>query len=285
MVLALVPRTEGTILKVLSLIIWTPLILIVTAQYAWLAMSLGKKGEGGTIVLRELLNPLLKSDRSKYAVLILTVIGVSLLMGDGVITPAISILSAVEGLPLIPGLERMGTEVLVLLATGIAVALFAFHRRGTERIAFAFGPIMVVWFATLTLSGLVLIARTPFAATAAFIALIGTSSVISYRDVPFLYALLNRLFFTGMLVVSAVFIWNAGRTVERFRVSEEHHRLWRRRLSTPSSSPRGTGSSTRIQQGNRCLQRIPGTSSSAMTSPAWSTRPSGSGFSAGSDRR
>ncbi len=61
-ILALVPRTEATILGVLSLIIWT-LILIVTVQYAWLAMSLGKKGEGGTIVLRELLNPLLKSDR------------------------------------------------------------------------------------------------------------------------------------------------------------------------------------------------------------------------------
>ncbi len=159
-ILALVPRTEATVLGVLSLIIWT-LILIVTVQYAWLAMSLGKKGEGGTIVLRELLNPLLKSDRSKYAVLIVTVIGISLLMGDGVITPAISILSAVEGLPLIPGLEGMGTDLLVLLAAGIAIALFYFQRRGTERVAFAFGPVMVVWFAALTLSGLVLIARSP----------------------------------------------------------------------------------------------------------------------------
>ncbi len=159
-ILALIPRTEATVLGVLSLIVWT-LILIVTVQYAWLAMSLGRKGEGGTIVLRELLNPLLKSDRSKYALLIVTVIGVSLLMGDGVITPAISILSAVEGLPLIPGLQSIGTDLLVLLAAGIAIGLFYFQHRGTEKVAFAFGPVMVVWFAALTLSGLVLIAQAP----------------------------------------------------------------------------------------------------------------------------
>ena len=145
-ILALVPRTETAVLGVLSLIIWT-LILIVTVQYAWLAMSLGRKGEGGTIVLREILNPLLKSFSSRYVLLILTVIGISLLMGDGVITPAISILSAVEGLPLIPGLSGMETDHLVLLAAGIAIALFYFQRRGTERVAFAFGPVMVVWFA------------------------------------------------------------------------------------------------------------------------------------------
>ncbi len=159
-ILALIPRTESAILGVLSLIVWT-LILIVTAQYAWLAMSLGKKGEGGTIVLRELLNPLLKGPRSRHLLLILTVIGISLLMGDGVITPAISILSAVEGLPLIPGLEGIGQDLLVLLGAGIAVALFAFQRRGTERVAFAFGPVMVVWFVTLTLTGLIMIVRAP----------------------------------------------------------------------------------------------------------------------------
>ena len=93
-VLALVPRTPDSVLGVLSLIIWT-LVLVVTVQYAWLAMSLGKKDEGGTIVLRELLNPLLKHARSRQLLLIVTVVGVSLLVGDGVITPAISILSAV----------------------------------------------------------------------------------------------------------------------------------------------------------------------------------------------
>src|SRR5665647_1069698 len=103
----------------------------------------------------------LKGPRSRYLLLILTVIGISLLMGDGVLTPAISILSAVEGLPLIPGLEGIGTDLLVLLAAGIAIALFYFQHHGTERVAFAFGPVMVVWFAALTLSGLVLIAQVP----------------------------------------------------------------------------------------------------------------------------
>ena len=79
-------------------------------QYSWLAMSLGQKGEGGTIVLREILVPLLKSARKIAFVSLLSFIGISLLFGDGVITPAISILSAVEGLELIPGLEGIQAE-------------------------------------------------------------------------------------------------------------------------------------------------------------------------------
>jgi KUP system potassium uptake protein len=155
------PPTEQNILGVLSLIIWT-LILIITGQYAWLAMSLGKKGEGGTIVLRELLIPLLKKGRTASFVTLITILGISLLMGDGVITPAISILSAVEGLELIPGLEDLAQGTLILIAAVIAILLFSFQRRGTERVAFTFGPIMVVWFAVLTLSGLVSLVQAPF---------------------------------------------------------------------------------------------------------------------------
>jgi KUP system potassium uptake protein len=175
--LALLPRSGATVLGVLSLIIWT-LILIVTVQYAWLAMSLGRKGEGGTIVLREILNPLLKGRRSRFALLIMTVVGVSLLIGDGVLTPAISILSAVEGLPLIPGFEAIGTGTLVLLAAGIAIGLFYFQRRGTERVAFAFGPVMILWFAALTLSGLILIVQAP-EVLLAFNPLLGLSFLLS----------------------------------------------------------------------------------------------------------
>ena len=155
------PATEQNILGVLSLIIWT-LILIITGQYAWLAMSLGKKGEGGTIVLRELLLPLLRKGRTASFVTLITILGISLLMGDGVITPAISILSAVEGLELIPGLEGLAQSTLILIAAVIAILLFSFQRRGTERVAFAFGPIMVVWFAVLTLTGLVSLIQAPF---------------------------------------------------------------------------------------------------------------------------
>ncbi|OGP14637.1 MAG: potassium transporter Kup [Deltaproteobacteria bacterium GWA2_54_12] len=138
---------------VLSLVFWT-LITLVTVQYAWLATSLGKKGEGGTIVLRELLVPYLKSGRKVAFVSLLSFIGVSLLIGDGVITPAISILSAVEGSLLIPGFENLSQTGIVIIAGLIAVLLFIFQKNGTERMAWAFGPIMVLWFSCLALSGI-----------------------------------------------------------------------------------------------------------------------------------
>lgn len=152
--------TPENVMGVLSLIVWT-LIILVTIEYAWLAMSLGKKGEGGTIVLKELLVPLLKSGRQVTFITLLSFIGISLLIGDGVITPAISILSAVEGSLLIPGLEKTRQEILILVAGIIAVVLFLFQRKGTERVAGAFGPMMVVWFLSLSVSGIISILNAP----------------------------------------------------------------------------------------------------------------------------
>lgn len=152
--------TGANVIGVLSLIVWT-LVILVTVEYAWLAMSLGKKGEGGTIVLKELLVPLLKSGRQIAFVTLLSFIGISLLIGDGVITPAISILSAVEGSLLIPGFEHTIQETLILIAAVIAVTLFAFQRKGTERVAGAFGPLMVLWFSSLAISGIVSILQVP----------------------------------------------------------------------------------------------------------------------------
>jgi len=152
--------TEEHVIGVLSLIVWT-LILLVTVQYAWLAMSLGRRGEGGTIVLRELLLPLLKSGRQAAFITLLSFIGISLIIGDGVITPAISILSAVEGLLLIPGFEETKQWILIVIAGFIALALFSVQKKGTEKVAEAFGPIMIVWFAVLTLSGVAAIFHAP----------------------------------------------------------------------------------------------------------------------------
>ncbi|MDD5617021.1 MAG: KUP/HAK/KT family potassium transporter [Candidatus Methanoperedens sp.] len=152
--------TQAHVMGILSLIIWT-LIVLVTVEYAWLAMSLGQKGEGGTIVLRELLVPMLKSGRQVAFVTLLSFIGISLLFGDGVITPAISILSAVEGLTLIPGLEGTSTTTLVLIAAIIAVILFTFQKKGTEKVAWAFGPLMVLWFLSIAVSGFVSILDFP----------------------------------------------------------------------------------------------------------------------------
>jgi len=148
------------VLGILSLIVWT-LILLVTVEYAWLAMSLGRKGEGGTIVLKEILIRMLKSGRQVAFVGFLAFLGVSLLLGDGIITPAISILSAVEGIRLIPGLENLAQGILISVASLIAIVLFVFQYKGTDKVAKAFGPIMVVWFVALTVSGLMSIMGTP----------------------------------------------------------------------------------------------------------------------------
>ncbi|OGI17548.1 MAG: potassium transporter Kup [Candidatus Melainabacteria bacterium RIFOXYA2_FULL_32_9] len=152
--------TSANITGILSLIFWTMTILV-TIEYAWLAMSLGKKGEGGTIVLREILVPLLKSNKQIALVSILTFIGISLLIGDGVITPAISILSAVEGMRLIPGLEQINQEFLIVIAAIIAISLFLFQKKGTERVAGSFGPLMILWFLALAISGIISLMHSP----------------------------------------------------------------------------------------------------------------------------
>jgi len=152
--------TYTHVIGVLSLIIWT-LIILVTLEYAWLAMSLGKKGEGGTIVLKEILLPLLKSGRNIALVTLLAYIGTSFLMGDGVITPAISILSAVEGLRIIPQLEDIGQGTIILISGAIAIALFSIQSKGIEKITWVFGPIMVLWFAAIGFSGIASIFYTP----------------------------------------------------------------------------------------------------------------------------
>jgi len=159
-VFLLLKHTNDNILGVLSLIVWT-LVVLVTIQFAWLAMSLSIRGEGGKIVLKEILQPLLRSKKSVGLITLLAIIGVSLLIGDGIITPAISILSAVEGSVLIPGLEGLPRTSIVLIAMLIALSLFAFQKRGTEKVAGAFGPITCVWFLSLALSGIVAISDAP----------------------------------------------------------------------------------------------------------------------------
>ena len=159
-VFMLTEPTESNVFGILSLVFWTMSILV-SAEYAWLAMSLGHKGEGGTIVLKEILAKKLLPARKMGFVVFLSYIGVCLLLGDGVITPAISILSAVEGLAFIPGLETIHPWALITIAMFIAIGLFAVQCKGTDKVAGAFGPIMVVWFSVLTLSGLAFIVTMP----------------------------------------------------------------------------------------------------------------------------
>jgi KUP system potassium uptake protein len=153
-IFALTKPTSDNVLGILSLVVWT-LTILVSVEYAWLATGLSRKGQGGEIVLREILLSHLKSGRAIAFAGFLTFMGVSLLLGDGVITPAITILSAVEGLLLIPGMETLKQGTLIGIAAGIALTLFITQYRGSDRMAATFGPIMLVWFSTLALSGFV----------------------------------------------------------------------------------------------------------------------------------
>ncbi len=152
-------NTENVI-SIISLIIWT-LILVVTVQYTWLAMSLSKKGEGGEIVLNEILKKVLKPGRAMAFFTFLTYVGISLLIGDSVITPAISILSAVEGLKLIEPLSHISQAVILIITIAITLGLFSIQKKGTETISKIFGPIMLIWFLSLGISGLIAITGHP----------------------------------------------------------------------------------------------------------------------------
>jgi KUP system potassium uptake protein len=156
----LTPPTQANVMGILSLVFWT-LIILVSVEYTFLAMSLSQKGEGGIIVLKEILQSSLKSGRSIAFATFLGYLGVSLLMGDGVITPAISILSAVEGLELIPGLGKIGVNAIVLITILITIILFLIQPKGTDKVASSFGPIMIIWFGALFVTGLISVVKTP----------------------------------------------------------------------------------------------------------------------------
>jgi KUP system potassium uptake protein len=159
-VFLLLQPTADNIIGVLSLIIWT-LFFLVFIQYDWLAMGLSIRGEGGTIVLKEILAPLASGKKKTAFITILAFVGISLLIGDGVITPAISILSAVEGSVLIPGFENISGGIIVLAAILIAIALFVIQSKGTEKVSFAFGPIMGIWFLSIAFMGVIYISEAP----------------------------------------------------------------------------------------------------------------------------
>ncbi len=141
--------SELAVLGVVSLVIWA-LILIVTIKYVVFLMRADNKGEGGTLALMALAQRHLP--KRSTTVFFLGVIGAALFYGDGIITPAISVLSAVEGLKEAPGVGEGIQPYLVPIAAGVLVALFMVQARGTHRMAALFGPIMAAWF--LTLGGL-----------------------------------------------------------------------------------------------------------------------------------
>src|SRR6187399_3308989 len=143
------------ILGILSLIIWA-LILVVTVKYVLLLLRADNDGEGGTLALMALAQRALGGH--SFLVLSLGIIAAALFYGDAMLTPAVSVLSAVEGLEVAaPTLQFYVVPLTVI----ILVALFAVQSHGTARVASFFGPVMILWFVTIAAAGLAHVADDP----------------------------------------------------------------------------------------------------------------------------
>jgi KUP system potassium uptake protein len=145
---------EATILGILSLIVWA-LLLVVTLKYVFILLRADNDGEGGTLALMVLAQNMMKRGS---VIVVFGILGAALFYGDAIITPALSVLSAVEGLKVAaPTLESYVVPLSVL----ILVLLFAVQSRGTARVAAFFGPITLVWFAAIAAVGIWHVAHNP----------------------------------------------------------------------------------------------------------------------------
>lgn len=184
------PATEEAVLGILSLIIWA-LILVVTVKYVIILLRADNNGEGGTLALMALAHRALKQGGG--VVVLLGIISAALFYGDAMITPALSVLSAVEGLKVVtPAFE----PYVVPLALVIMIALFAVQSRGTASVARYFGPITLVWFIALAAAGLWHIGDNP-AVLRAFNPVHGAAFVVGHGVI-------------GLLTLGAVFLVVTG---------------------------------------------------------------------------
>ena len=154
-----VPATHENVLGVISQVVWS-VTLVVTVKYLMFVMRADNRGEGGILALLALVPERIRnpSRSGVSAVAMLVLIGAALLFGDGIITPAISVLAAMEGLGV--ATDKLASAVVPLTVV-ILAGLFAIQRSGTAKIGKLFGPVMVVWFTTIGLLGASHIARAP----------------------------------------------------------------------------------------------------------------------------
>ncbi|MEP7205373.1 MAG: potassium transporter Kup [Casimicrobiaceae bacterium] len=152
------PLVEENVLGLLSIVFWS-LMVVVSLKYVTLVMRADNRGEGGILALTALVARGMEDrGRSRWWLVGLGIVGASMFYGDGMITPAISVLSAVEGLEIItPRLH----EYIVPVTMGILIALFSIQKRGTGAVGVLFGPICLVWFAVLAILGVMHIVQNP----------------------------------------------------------------------------------------------------------------------------
>src|SRR5437867_5224710 len=189
-----IPVTPGNVLGVLSLVFWS-LVIVVTIKYHIVIIRADNKGEGGVLALMALVNGsrLARGLSPRRVMIVLGIFGSALLYADGALTPAISVLSAVEGLEIATPARATWMIPVTLV---ILIGLFLLQSHGTARIGRVFGPVMLVWFATLGVLGLSQIIQQP-----------GVLAAISpYYAVRFFAEDLHRSF----VVLGAVFLVVTG---------------------------------------------------------------------------
>ena len=152
---------EGNVLAALSALFWA-IMLIISVKYVWLVLKLDNDGEGGVLALTALAHRLVKhrnhNEKLAAFVIIAGVFAAALFYGDAIITPAISVLSAVEGISVAtPQFEKF----VIPITIGLLVGLFLIQRHGTGRVGKLFGPVTLLWFVTLGLMGINSIMQTP----------------------------------------------------------------------------------------------------------------------------
>jgi KUP system potassium uptake protein len=186
--------TQGNVLGVLSLIFWS-LLLIVTVKYHVVIIRADNKGEGGVLALMAMVNGsrVSRGLSPRRVMIVLGIFGAALLYADGALTPAISVLSAVEGLEIAaPALQSW----VIVITLVILVGLFSFQSRGTAGVGAVFGPVMLLWFVTIAVLGLNGILRNP----AVVSAVLPTHAIRFFAEDP------GR----GLLVLGAVFLVVTG---------------------------------------------------------------------------
>jgi KUP system potassium uptake protein len=185
-------HTEANILGIVSLICWS-LVIIISLKYLVLVMRADNRGEGGILALMSLVGVQSASNKRRWFIVAIGLFGAALLYGDGMITPAISVLSAVEGLEVATPVFKL---YVVPITLAVLVLLFVVQRIGTAKVGALFGPVMMIWFGVISAIGISQIVRAPHVLTAI--------------DPRWAFRFFAENHLTGYLVLGAVFLAVTG---------------------------------------------------------------------------
>ena len=186
-----VEPTVPNIMGALSLIFWA-LILVISIKYLIIVLRADNDGEGGILALMELVIHK-KKNRRRFVILAMGLFGAALLYGDGMITPAISVLSAVEGLKIVTPLFEPYVIIITLV---ILLGLFVFQKRGTKGVGIVFGPLILLWFASIASLGVSSIIKTP--------------EILKAINPYYAFEFFNLHNFRGIFILGAVFLVVTG---------------------------------------------------------------------------